>query len=342
MGQDDRARGCYDRALALDPLSVEALNNLAGIHRSEGRFEQAASLLRQVTDLQPTMPEAHHNLGTTLSQMGEPEGAMAAFKRSFDLGGDWLDPVRVAKLLVAFGRSDDAEALLTEYLERHPEDEPARFQLAAVRGDAEPRASDAYVRTHFDGFADSFDSVLGRLGYRAPELVVEAVKSVHPNPGGSLAVADLGCGTGLCGPLLRPWARTLVGIDLSPRMIHHAKGRGYDHLEVAELHEWLEGQAPDAFDLLICVDTLVYVGALGPAFAGCRHALREGGHLVTTLERSEGEPVVLDGSGRYQHTPCHVEEAASEAGLSIISMERAVLRKESGRDVEGMVITVRA
>jgi SAM-dependent methyltransferase len=36
-------------------------------------------------------------------------------------------------------------------------------------------------------------------------------------------VLDAGCGTGLCGPLLRPLARRLVGVDLSPAMVGAAR-----------------------------------------------------------------------------------------------------------------------
>ena len=36
---------------------------------------------------------------------------------------------------------------------------------------------------------------------------------------------DAGCGTGLCGPLIAPHARRLVGVDLSGQMLAHARER---------------------------------------------------------------------------------------------------------------------
>ena len=36
---------------------------------------------------------------------------------------------------------------------------------------------------------------------------------------------DAGCGTVLCGPLVAPFARRLVGVDLSARMLDQAKAR---------------------------------------------------------------------------------------------------------------------
>ena len=36
-------------------------------------------------------------------------------------------------------------------------------------------------------------------------------------------ILDAGCGTGLCGPLLRPLAARLVGVDLSEKMVELAR-----------------------------------------------------------------------------------------------------------------------
>src|SRR3546814_15733006 len=82
--------------------------------------------------------------------------------------------------------------------------------LAACGGaDAPSRADDAYVRDVFDGFADRFDEqLLHNLGYRAPQVLVEALGRVLGEPVAALSVLDAGCGTGPCAPLLRTWAPT--------------------------------------------------------------------------------------------------------------------------------------
>lgn len=55
---------------------------------------------------------------------------------------------------------------------------------------------------------------------------------------------DLGCGTGLMGPLLRPHTQQLAGVDLSAGMVQKARERGcYDELAVDELVQFLEGAA---------------------------------------------------------------------------------------------------
>ncbi len=72
----------------------------------------------------------------------------------------------------------------------------------------------------------------------------------------------MGCGTGLCGPLIRGYARRLIGIDLSSGMLTQAKEKQlYDELWQVELTEYLRDQV-EAFDVIVSADTLVYFGAL--------------------------------------------------------------------------------
>src|SRR5919199_1010982 len=131
--------------------------------------------------------------------------------------------------------------------------------LAACSGSDVPgRASDAFVERIFDNFAASFDSKLAKLSYRAPALVAAMLEHVAPTPSRSLDVLDAGCGTGLCGPLVAPYARRLVGVDLSEGMLTRARERRvYDELVKGELTAYLAGCA-ETFDVIVSADTLVY------------------------------------------------------------------------------------
>src|SRR5690348_4724110 len=80
----------------------------------------------------------------------------------------------------------------------------------------------AYIRSLFDGYAPGFeDSLVGRLGYRGPDLLVDALARAAPLTTLN-SVLDLGCGTGLAGAAIRPHAKRLTGVDLSPRMLQAA------------------------------------------------------------------------------------------------------------------------
>ena len=55
-----------------------------------------------------------------------------------------------------------------------------------------------------------------------PELIAGTIAAAA-GPGWRGDVLDIGCGTGLCGPLLRPIAVSLCGVDLSAGMIEKAR-----------------------------------------------------------------------------------------------------------------------
>jgi len=151
----------------------------------------------------------------------------------------------------------------------------------------------------FDHYADQFDShLLEQLNYRAPAVIVAQIAEILEVPAARLDILDAGCGTGLCAPLLRPYARHLTGVDLSPRMLDKARERGgYDELVVAELTAFLAGQQ-SAYDLIVSADTLVYFGALDAVLHAVTAALRPGGWLAFTAEAL----VDSGGSGGYRAT----------------------------------------
>ncbi|MHC4471150.1 MAG: class I SAM-dependent DNA methyltransferase, partial [Planctomycetota bacterium] len=240
------------------------------------------------------------------------------------------------------GRLEEATDLLRRWIEQDPGDPTARHLLAACSGEEVPaRAGDEYVRQEFDGFARGYDRRLERLVYRGPELVLAAVRESSLGSRDDLTVLDAGCGTGLCGPRLRPFARRLVGVDLSEGMLGEARGRGsYDELVAAELTEHLRG-SPAAYDAIVAADTFNYFGPLEELFAAAALALRPSGVMVFTLEHLETEgdvPHRLIPQGRYRHTEGYVRATLGEAGFAITSITRGVLRKEAERPVTGLLI----
>jgi predicted TPR repeat methyltransferase len=157
-------------------------------------------------------------------------------------------------------------------------------------------------------------------------------------------VLDAGCGTGLCGAELKPFARTLTGVDLSAAMLDQARRSGsYDELIKAELKEYL-AERPSAYDLIVSGDTFVYFGDLQPVLAAAARALRPGGWLVFSLERSGDEAshgYRLHPHGRYSHTRAYVVETLTRARLEPADVRAETLRKEAGRPVGGWIVVCR-
>jgi predicted TPR repeat methyltransferase len=247
----------------------------------------------------------------------------------------------LATLLYRLGRADEAAEAFRDWATHEPGNPAAVHMAAAASQNQVPkRATDDYVRTLFDTFAGSFDSDLQRLGYRAPQLVADALENYAGNrtlP----AILDAGCGTGLCGPLLRVRCASLVGIDLSPRMLERARERGcYDELTVAELSAFMRSRL-GAFDAVVSADTLVYFGSLEEPLGAARDALRPGGCLIFTLEMLTGEAAAhyrLELHGRYAHSETYVRSALSAAGFELQGFSQQVLREERDLPVLGCLI----
>jgi predicted TPR repeat methyltransferase len=154
-------------------------------------------------------------------------------------------------------------------------------------------------------------------------------------------VLDAGCGTGLCGPLVAPYARRLVGVDLSARMLAQAGARDvYDELVKRELTGYLR-DSPGAFDVIVSADTLVYFGPLDSVVSASADALRPGGRFIFTVEELiDGGPnaaYAIGAHGRYSHARQYLERVLSQANLQP-EIASAELRLEAGVPVPGLVV----
>lgn len=343
---DDAARA-YERCVAAAgdrPEAADALANLGVLHRKRGDAVAAEDACRRAIALRPEAEAAWYNLSLALMAQHRVHDGLLASSRAVTLGPRQLHGRnQVIRALLLLGERDEAAKLYREWLAEDPDNPVAQHQLAACVGDTAPqRASDGYVQQVFDSFAASFDAKLEALDYRAPQLVAQALGAVLPAPDATRVVADLGCGTGLCGPLLRPWARHLAGCDLSVGMLRRARQRGvYDVLHQAELVYYLQTQ-PDAFDTLVSADTLCYFGALDAAMQAAARALRAGGWLVFTVEAlpdTDPQPHRLQPSGRYVHHAEHLRAALAGAGLHLHALQAHTLRREAGEPVAGWLVT---
>ena len=348
----DRQRG-VDRlqaSLAIAPRNAHAWLNLGNMHYALDDAAAAADAYGRTTEFAPQMWQGWFHRSVALRRLRRFEESADCLRTVLRLKPDHDEAYeRLGLLLYRAGRADELEALYAEWVRHRPDHPVARhLHAAAIGGSAVPeRASDDYVRKVFDEFAGSFDDNLEDLLYRAPQLLVDALRRHIAEVPDGLDVLDAGAGTGLCGPLLRPSARTLVGVDLSSGMLDKARERGcYDELVVGELCEFMRGR-PAAFDVVLSADTLVYFGALEDALAAARHCLRPRGWLfftVESLEANENDGAVrfrMGAHGRYLHSHDFVAAALDAAGFEQLEISPDVLRTELGADVAGYVVAAR-
>lgn len=279
-------------------------------------------------------------IGQALQHLGRPLEALESYERALAidprLGAAWT--LR-GHLLRQAGRLADASVCFNEAIACGEDIESHRYFLGALGLGALPVAApEAFVRGLFDEYADRFDSELvDTLCYRGHEQVCVPLAQLHPAP--FACALDLGCGSGLAAPLLRPRAARLVGVDLSPRMIERAAATGaYDELHVAEAVAWLAA-TPERHDLVVACDVFIYLGDLAPVFAAVARVLVPDGVFAFTVEEGLADAGYdLLPTLRYAHSERYLRDLAQAHGLRVARCERAPLREGHGEAIAGLTL----
>ena len=87
-GDDAAAEHHVAAALALDPASAPALNQLGMLRRRQGRFEEAEAAYLKAVTAAPEYPLAHYNLGVLNElYLQRLERALRSYERYLELGG---------------------------------------------------------------------------------------------------------------------------------------------------------------------------------------------------------------------------------------------------------------
>jgi predicted TPR repeat methyltransferase len=344
----DEAVEAYRQAALLTPNNPQVHSNLGSVLGALERYDEAARAFEAAIAADPGYAHAYNNYGNLLSRSGRIREAIAYYCK-----GLALRPAnRSGRMCLGLahsilGETDAAAAVFGEWLKDEPEDPIAQHLYAACSGIGVPeRASDAYVEKTFDDFAERFDAKLVFLDYRAPQLVAEALRNAGAPADKRLDALDAGCGTGLCGPLIAPFASHLTGVDLSGQMLAKAHAGGhYDELVQAELTEYLASQR-QRFELIVSADTLCYFGPLTAVLGAAAGALVTGGTLVFSVEHASEELVGERGHhlnlhGRYSHSERYLKHVLEGAGLLLAALDRGVIRNEGGAPVAGLILTAR-
>jgi predicted TPR repeat methyltransferase len=341
QGRFGDAIGCYRAALQLKPDFTAAWNNLGIALKANGEADAAIDAFGNALALQPDYAEAWLNLGDALRDAARNAEAVAAFRKAVELKPDFADAFGcLGNALKSEGRNEEAIAAYRRAVELAPDSADWRHVLAALTGERSARTTPpGYVRKLFDHYAREFDEhLVGKLGYRVPELMREAVASVAPDR--RFDILDLGCGTGLCGAQFHDIAGELAGVDLSPWMISKAAARGiYTRLVTGDIAEAMR-ENEEAFDLILAGDSFIYVGDLGEVFAAAARTLRGGGLFAFSLERHEGEGFVLHAKVRFAHSIGYIRALARAHAFEELHVREITVRKSGRDDVGGWLVVL--
>ena len=375
LGRLDDAIASYEHALRIDPAGCDAASGRAIAFNDLGLFESALLSAEHALARRPKHLDAWAARGNALFGMGRFSDALDCFERAAAIGGERADlaawrggaQTKLGQFTQALASLDASLALRPDHagtalrrahaldaLNRKPEAIEAfrhalalgadagqvEFALAALGERSAPAAAPAaYVTALFDQYAGHFDAhLVDTLAYRTPQLIADALARSGAEK--NLDVADLGCGTGLCGEVLRPMAARMAGVDLSPAMLEQARRRGlYDVLACADIAAWL-AQHAHAFDLIVAADVFVYIGDLTDVFALARQALRPGGRFCFSVELAGSGDFFLQHSRRYAHGAAYVRKLAAANGFTVINAGTAALRRDRDADISGEVLVL--
>jgi predicted TPR repeat methyltransferase len=335
-GRKREAVDAFERAIEKDPMNIQILCSLGQALRDVGRNMRAAEVWRSVTQLEPQHPTAHYRRATCLKSVE--------------------------------GRSEEALAALRQHQRLFPECEKTRFWIAAMSGDAAAMQAmpSELVAGLFDQYANNFDEhLVHQLQYRTPQLLLDAMLQLRGEKAHWQLAVDLGCGTGLMGPLLRSHVSVLEGVDLSTAMVEKARERGcYDRLAVAELVSYLsqhETGTTVLYDLLVAADVFVYIGDLEPVLKSAAEHSNLGAVFAFSCESSEHRLHVphkdwvdasdqsssqasdevrissyaITASGRYAHSIQYLETVSQKCGWRVLSCKSEIIRYNAGKPVQG-------
>ncbi|MCW5657352.1 MAG: tetratricopeptide repeat protein [Burkholderiaceae bacterium] len=333
----------FERALKLDASCVPALFHLGCTLNELQRHADARVVFERLLQLQPQHAEAWFRHGQTLQLLDRHADALPSYERALALDPAnpqaWLNR---AGILKDAGRSADATAAYRAALAHGADAEQVQFHLAALQGSSTPQqAPRAYVQELFDDYAARFEQhLVGALNYRGHRVLVEMLQRAAAGRRLQQAL-DLGCGTGLCGPLLKAFVAQIDGVDLSTQMLAQAHKLGiYRKLVAADITEHLQAGGA-RYDVVIAADVFTYIGDLGRVFAAVQRVLPAGGLFGLSVEAAPDDTDFrLQGSLRYAHSRRYVERLAQRHGYVLLQSVQQPLREDQRRPIDALYVVL--
>jgi predicted TPR repeat methyltransferase len=304
LGLLNEAKRYYFKALAMMPEDKQVLFNLGIIAMQQGMVADAIKFYQQVIMLDPNSFDAHNNLGIAFLSQKKTSLALTHFYAALKL---------------------------------QPNNEAIRHTIKIIKGENNLSGSPPeYIQTLFDSYADHYDSHLTQtLNYNVPQRLYQMVQLSYDLSKVKWDILDLGCGTGLCGELFKSAARSLVGVDISEKMLAQAEQKNsYDEVVLSDILVFLTHQAK-TYDLILAGDVVVYFGDLNALFETVAHALNREGLFAFNAEINEHENYQMTTTGRFAHRKEYIDQLIAENGYKILRYQIAKLRVENEQSVPG-------
>lgn len=349
LGRLDEAEASYKHALKFRPDFIEALYNLGSVQSEQGKLDEAEASYRYALKIWPNFVKARYGLGSVLSEQGKLDEAEASYKRVLKNWPNYANSYgNLGIIFKKQGRLNDALTCFKQQLELTPESHIVQHYIASLTGINTERVPIEYIESAFNSYADRFDThLLQILKYEAPEKLVALITQHSPPPAEKWDVLDLGCGTGLVGSAVAPFARQLIGVDLSAKMLEKARARNlYQRLECLDLLEMMRGEEASSYDVIIAADVFIYLGKLDEIISELKRLLCPGGFFSFSIETTGGSSIKeagqsaqrdyqLENTGRFSHSSEYIAKLAFANSFLALEMVATQIRMEHDRPING-------
>ena len=306
MGKINESLVATQKSVQLEPQDAEAHNNLGVMLQELGRLKEAEISYKKAIALKPDLAEAHYNLGKVYKTIAKYSKAVECFEKTLELSSE--DLLGATLQLATLGKR------------KIPDKTPEKYMQEFYR-----KKSKNWI--NFDKKKDN---------YRGHLLIENAFKKTH-NISKKIDILDMGCGTGSLARILRPYARSLVGVDLSPDMLFKAKEIClYDSLYEKDLSQYL-GEVLNYYDTVVAAAVLIHFNDLDNIFFLVRDSLKINGRFIFSIFEETQKNKDLNSFLMYAHSDDYVTALSNRLNLKIIYRQKDIHEYHKGNSVPAII-----
>ena len=345
LGRLQEAHASYKQAVTINSDYANAHNNLGVILQKLGKFQEAQASYRQAVRINPDYAIAHNNLGNSLKELGKYQAAESSYKQAitinpdyseayYNLGVLYLDMARNFKELKQI---NEAVKYFKEALKVHPEDSfGATLELVRLGHKNMPDKTPLNYMQGFYKIKSKSYELNEDKKYNGHLLIKNAFKATY-NKQDKLDILDLGCGSGSLAGFLRPYAKNLYGVDLSPDMLHIAeKTQLYDSLHQDDLLKYLS-KITIQYDKVLAAAVMVHFSKLENVFSLVSDRLKIKGEFIFSIFEGTQKDIELNSSFFYEHSSDYIASLANQHKLKIVYKQQGVHEYHKEIPVSGLI-----
>ena len=325
LGRLKEAEVSYRQAITSKPDYAEAHNNLGITLKMLGRLEESEASLRLATTSKPGLAEIHNNLGVTLHELGKLEEAEVSYRQAITLEPGFVEAhLNMGKNFKKIGKINEAAKYFEQALKINPNDHlGAALELASIGKKNIPNKTPQNYMQNFYHLQSKTWGHVNATKYYGHKLIENAFRQAHIDSN-EIDILDLGCGNGILASFLRPYARKLVGVDLSQDMIIEAdKTHLYDSLHNEELDRYLD-KSSEYYDTVVAAAVMIHFYDLENTFSLIKNSLKVNGKFIFSIFEGKKKDKELNFFHMYSHSDNYVSALADRLKFKINYKQKGI------------------